>query len=89
MQDLAARLKNRIQLWTDGHNVYLNAVEIAFKGDADYATVVKEYASTPGTTNKPAHVRYSPGECRGVIKTRIHGEPDMKLKSTSYVERSG
>src|SRR5436853_3372776 len=47
MKDLAARLKNRIQLSTDGHNVYPEAVEIAFKGDVDYATVIKEYASTP------------------------------------------
>ncbi|MEK6371900.1 MAG: IS1 family transposase [Acidobacteriota bacterium] len=88
MKDLASRLKGRIQLSTDGYNVYPIAVEVAFKGDVDYATVIKEYASTPGTTDKPAHVRYSPGECRGVIKARIQGEPDMKLASTSYVERS-
>lgn len=88
MQDLASRLKNRIQLSTDGHAVYPEAVEIAFKGDIDYATVVKEYASTPGTTDKPAHVRYSPGVCKGVVKTRVHGDPNEKLMSTSYVERS-
>ncbi|HVR39615.1 MAG TPA: IS1 family transposase [Thermoanaerobaculia bacterium] len=88
MEDLASRLKNRIQLSTDGHAVYPEAVEIAFKGDIDYATVIKEYASTPGTTDKPAHVRYSPGVCKGVIKSRVCGEPDEKLMSTSYVERS-
>jgi IS1 family transposase len=88
MQDLAARLKNRIQLSTDGHAVYPEAVEVAFKGEIDYATVVKEYASTPGTTDKPAHVRYSPGVCKGVIKRRVHGDPDENLMSTSYVERS-
>lgn len=88
MQDLAARLKNRIQLSTDGHNVYPDAVDVAFKGEIDYAMIIKEYASTPGNTDKPAHIRYSPGECTAVIKKRITGEPDRDLISTSYVERS-
>ncbi len=83
MQDLAARLKNRIQLSTDGHAVYPEAVEIAFRGDIDYATVVKEYASTPGTTDKPAHVRYSPGECQGVVKTRVSGATSPSGCSTA------
>jgi hypothetical protein len=78
----------RIQRSTDGHAVYPQAVELAFAANVDYATVVKEYASTHGTTDKPAHVRYSPGECRGVVKARVQGDPDMKLASTSYVERS-
>ncbi len=89
VKDLASRLTGRIQLSTDGHGVYPHAVELAFAGDVDYATVVKEYASTPGSGgDRPAHVRYSPGECQGVIKTRVHGDPDMELASTSYVERS-
>jgi len=89
VKDLAGRLTGRIQLSTDGHGVYPHAVELAFAGDVDYATVVKEYASTPGTSGeRPAHVRYSPGECQGVVKTRVHGDPDMELDSTSYVERS-
>ncbi len=88
IQDIADRVKGRIQLSTDGHAVYPQAVELAFAGDIDYATVVKEYASTPGNTDKPAHVRYSPGECLGVMKKRVQGDPDMKLASTSYVERS-
>lgn len=87
MEDLASRLNGRIQLSTDGHAVYPEAVEIAFKGDIDYATVVKEYTSTPSGDN-PAHVRYSPGTCAGVIKKRVHGDPDEALMSTSYVERS-
>src|SRR5260370_14101275 len=63
MQDLAARLTNHIQLSTDGHPMYHDAVAVAFRGDIDYAIIIKEYASTPGNTDKPAHVRYSPGEC--------------------------
>ena len=88
MRDLAARLKNRIQLSTDGLTVYPDAVEIAFKGDIDYAVVIKEYASTPGNTDKPAHVRYSPSECVAIMKKRVSGDPDIALTSTSYVERS-
>jgi IS1 family transposase len=88
IQDIADRVTGRIQLSTDGHKVYPEAVELAFAGGIDYATVVKEYASTPGNTDKPAHVRYSPGECLGVIKKRVAGDPDMALASTSYVERS-
>ena len=48
IQDIADRVKGRIQLSTDGHAVYPQAVELAFAGNVDYATVVKEYASTPG-----------------------------------------
>jgi hypothetical protein len=51
---------------------------------------VKKRSSDPLTllSDKPAHVRYSPGECLGVMKKRVQGEPDMKLASASYVERS-
>lgn len=87
IQDIADRVMGRIQLSTEGHAVYPNAVEVSFAGGIDYATVVKEYASTPGNTDKPAHVRYSPGECLGVIKRRVQ-EQEMALASTSYVERS-
>jgi IS1 family transposase len=87
MEDLAARLRNRIQLSTDGHSAYPEAVEVAFAGNVDYATVVKEYAASIDG-DRAAHVRYSPSVCKGVIKSRISGEPDKDLISTSYVERS-
>lgn len=88
MQDLASRLTNRIQLSTDGHKVYPNAVEMAFHANIDYAMIIKEYASTPGNSDQPAHVRYSPGVCTAVLKKRVQGDPDDDLISTSYVERS-
>ncbi len=88
MQDLAARLTNHIQLSTDGHPMYHDAVAVAFRGDIDYAIIIKEYASTPGNTDKPAHVRYSPGECVAIHKRWVEGDPDWSLVSTSYVERS-
>jgi IS1 family transposase len=82
MDDLQARLANRVQLTTDGHKAYLEAVEGAFGGDVDFAQLVKLYGPTitaPG--------RYSPAECTGIKKIRREGNPDIAHVSTSYVER--
>src|SRR5256714_8639991 len=83
MDDLASRLANRVQLTSDGHRAYLEAVEGAFGGDVDYAQLVKLYGATP----ESAKGRYSPAECIGARKQRIEGNPDMTHVSTSYVER--
>ncbi len=83
MDDLASRLANRVQLTSDGHKAYLEAVEGAFGGDIDYAQLVKLYGSAP----ESAQGRYSPGECIGARKERIEGNPDPKHISTSYAER--
>ena len=82
--DLASRLANRVQLTSDGHAPYLQAVEGAFGADVDYAQLVKIYGSSP----ESAKGRYSPAECTGIRKTRVEGEPDEKHISTSYIERS-
>jgi IS1 family transposase len=82
MQDLAGRLRNRVQLTTDGHRPYLAAVEDAFGADIDYAMLVKIY----GSSGEP-DTRYSPAKCLGCIPTDITGNPDPKHISTSYVER--
>ena len=82
MDDLKARLSNRVQLTTDGHKAYLEAVEGAFGGDVDYAQLVKMY----GATITPAG-RYSPAECTGIKKISREGNPDIKHVSTRYVER--
>ncbi len=84
MDDLRDRLSNRVQLTTDGHKAYLEAVEGAFGADVDYAQLVKLYGAVGG---KAAEVRYSPAECTGIIKNRIEGKPDLQHVSTSYVER--
>ena len=84
MDDLRARLANRVQLTTDGHRAYLEAVEGAFGDDVDYAQLVKLYGPS---MNGPT-TRYSPAECTGIRKTRVTGKPDRKHVSTSYVERS-
>ncbi|HJS84280.1 MAG TPA: IS1 family transposase [Acetobacteraceae bacterium] len=82
MQDVASRLATRVQLTTDGHKAYLDAVEGAFGADVDYAQLVKMYGETP---HPPG--RYSPAECTGIKKTRVEGRPDPKHVSTSYAER--
>lgn len=83
MDDLRGRLANRVQLTTDGHKAYLEAVEGAFGGDIDFAQLVKLYGDMP----QAAKGRYSPAECTGIKKNRIEGNPDMAHVSTSYVER--
>lgn len=84
MDDLRKRLTNRVQLTTDGHKAYLEAVEGAFGDDVDYAMLVKLYGATP----EGPEVRYSPAECIGCRKTKITGDPDPAHVSTSHVERS-
>ena len=84
MDDLCSRLTNRVQLTSDGHNSYLQAVEGAFGADVDYAQLVKMYGVAP----ESAKGRYSPAECTGARKTWIEGDPDPKHVSTSYAERS-
>jgi IS1 family transposase len=82
MQDVASRLANRVQLTTDAHKAYLDAIEDAFGGDIDYAKLVKLYGEGPASAG-----RYSPGVCIGAKKERMMGAPDEEHISTSYVER--
>jgi IS1 family transposase len=83
ISDLAARLANRVQLTSDGHAPYLQAVEGAFGAAVDYAMLVKHYGTPEGALG-----RYSPGECIGAEPRRVEGRPDPAHVSTSYVERS-
>jgi IS1 family transposase len=82
IMDLADRLANRVQLTTDGHKAYLNAVDFAFGGQVDYAMLVKLYGSEPA-----GEARYSPPKCIGTRSEPISGDPDPDHVSTSYVER--
>jgi len=83
MDDLASRLAHRVQLTSDGHKAYLEAVEGAFGADIDYATLEKIYKTDP----KIPAGRYSPPICTGAKKQRREGNPDPRHVSTSYVER--
>ena len=88
MDDLRARLANRVQLTTDGHRAYLQAVEDAFGADIDYAMLVKLYGTGAATTEDAAGRRYSPAECVGTRTDNISDNPDPKHVSTSYAERA-
>jgi IS1 family transposase len=80
--DLALRLANRVQLTSDGHKPYLEAVEQSFGADIDYAMLIKHYDAPTGVIG-----RYSPGECCGAELRPVEGRPDKAHVSTSYVER--
>lgn len=82
LQDVAGRLSNRIQLTTDGHRMYLSAVEDAFGADIDYAMLHKVYRANP-----EGETRYSPAKCIACIPQDVTGAPDPDHVSTSYVER--
>jgi len=82
ISDLASRLRNRVQLTSDGHKPYLSAIEDAFGGAIDYAVLQKIYGVDP-----QGERRYSPPVCLGCQVETVTGDPDPKHISTSYVER--
>jgi hypothetical protein len=89
MNDLAARLANRVQLTSDGHKAYLDAVEGAFGADIDYAMLVKLYGASPDS----AKGGYSPADCTGAVKrqsraswTRRAFQPAIQNARTSQCE---
>jgi IS1 family transposase len=84
MHDVAGRLANRVQLTTDGHNAYLDAVSDAFENHVDYAMLVKVYGSAPASA---AERRYGVTEtCLGTKKKKVIGSPDKAHINTSFVE---
>jgi IS1 family transposase len=84
LTDVASRLANRVQLTTDSHGAYLNAVPRAFANQIDYAVLVKLYGNASG---KGPEARYSPGEVNGTKRRAMIGQPDPAHISTSYAER--
>jgi len=82
MEDVAQRLTHRVQLTTDGHKAYLDAVADAFGCYIDYAMLIKLFGEGPNVEK-----RYSPASCTGIKKVRVSGHPDPEHVSTSYVER--
>ena len=82
MQDCASRIQGRVQVTTDGHKAYLEAVEQSFGADVDYAQLQKIYGASEETEK-----RYSPAKCIGCDMKVVMGNPDPQHISTSYVER--
>jgi IS1 family transposase len=83
VSNLAARLRNRVQLSTDGLRQYVEAIEQAFGSEVDYAQIVKTYEAEPAGEG-----RYSPPNVASTEKTPISGAPISEFVSTSYVERN-
>ena len=83
MDDCASRIRNRVQITTDGNRVYLDAVEDAFGADIDYAMLQKIYGAPSDEESR----RYSPARCIGCEMKVVSGDPDPKHVSTSFVER--
>jgi IS1 family transposase len=84
LADLAPRLRNRVQVSTDGLAAYPEAVELAFGAEVDYAQVIKTYTEDQSKTPER---RYSAARILTVEKRVVQGDPDMKAANTSYVER--
>ncbi len=82
VSDLAGRLRERVQLTTDGNKMYLTAVERSFGSGIDYAMLQKLYGPDP-----EVETRYSPAKCTGIEMRVVQGDPDPDRISTSYVER--
>ena len=79
MAEVSSRMAQRIQLSSDGLNLYPAAVEAAFGDEVDFGTIVKTFRTTDGEG------RYSPGEMQGTVRTTVTGE---KFRTcTSYIER--
>lgn len=83
IDDLASRLRNRVQITSDAFPAYADAIDRAFDCQVDYAQVVKSYESEDAGSG-----RYSPPSVSEVEKTAIIGSPDLEMASTSHVERS-
>ncbi len=81
MLDLASRVNHKIQLTTDGHEPYIEAVEEAFGMDIDFAVLEKIYASTTETRKA-----YNPARVTGVRYRVAQGDPDRSKAGTSYSE---
>ncbi|MBI5936454.1 MAG: DDE-type integrase/transposase/recombinase [Betaproteobacteria bacterium] len=81
--DVASRLRDRVQLTTDGYKPYRDAVDKAFGRNIDYGVLMKTY----GHTDKEGQRRYSPAPFASAEKKRIMGAPDFDQLSTSHVER--
>ena len=82
--DVADRMKNRVQVSTDGLKAYVDAIDLAFGGNVDYGQIVKTYGVE---TSVHPQRRYSAPEITAVEKKVVFGQPEFDLISTSYIER--
>lgn len=84
IRDIAARLKGRVQISTDGLKTYTDSIERVYGADVDYAQIIKVYTND---SSQQAERKYSAARIESSEKIHITGNPNMDLVSTSYVER--
>jgi IS1 family transposase len=82
--DVADRMKNRLQISTDGLAAYVEAIDWAFGRNVDFGQIIKTYGTDESVE---AQRRYSAPAIKSIEKKAVFGRPDFDLISTSYVER--
>jgi len=84
VSDVASRIRNRIQISSDALRAYVDAIEMTFGANVDFAQIIKTYIADD------SHVperRFSAPEIVVTEKKSVSGFPDLSLASTSHVER--
>jgi IS1 family transposase len=84
VQDIASRMRNRVQISTDALRAYVEAVEQSFGADVDYGQIVKVYVHDGA---QHPERKYSAPTFASAIRRPIVGNPDIQLVSTSHIER--
>jgi IS1 family transposase len=84
VKDIASRVRNRVQISTDALGAYGEAIEQAFGADVDYGQIVKVYVHD--AAQHPER-KYSAPSFASAYRRPIAGNPEIKLVSTSHVER--
>jgi IS1 family transposase len=84
VQDIASRMRHRVQVSSDAMHLYAEAMELAFGSDVDYGQCVKVYVHD--AAQHPER-KYSAPHFASAIRRPITGQPEMELVSTSHVER--
>lgn len=86
INDLRARVLNRVQITSDGYAPYAPTIRAAFGVNVDYGQLRKIYEDTEG--ERDAAHRYSPGRVVRIEKELVFGSIEEDKISTSYVERN-
>jgi IS1 family transposase len=84
VSDVAGRLRNRVQISSDALRAYVDAVELAFGANVDFAQIVKTYVTDDSIVPER---KFSAPEIVITEKRPVSGFPDMRLASTSHIER--
>jgi IS1 family transposase len=82
--DVAMRMANRVQISSDALKEYVDAIELSFGSDVDFAQIIKTYTHDDSII---AERKFSAPEVVTTEKRRVIGRPNMRLASTSHIER--